>query len=183
MPSRDRAAIDKSTTDTAAPPLGFLPLKRLPAQGSGMMARPAEPDRQRLQVFSTSWRVHPPRACWPCFMPDPLLGFALQSLAPLAQPYAVSGVAALLTFKTFLKPIRQPLSPSQAPKRRARSGSSHKWISRQSAPRLQGLAPYESPPHRTGGLGRSEHVALLGFSPPGCSPSLNRQRPSSRLPS
>jgi len=31
----------------------------------------------------------PPRDCWPCFMPDPLMGFALQSIAPPAQPYAV----------------------------------------------------------------------------------------------
>jgi hypothetical protein len=31
-------------------------------------------DRQRLQVFTTSWRLHPPRACRLCFMPDPLLG-------------------------------------------------------------------------------------------------------------
>jgi hypothetical protein len=34
----------------------------------------ASPDRLRLQVFSTSWRFHPPRACRPCFMPDPLMG-------------------------------------------------------------------------------------------------------------
>jgi hypothetical protein len=32
------------------------------------------PDRLRLQVLATSWRLHPPRACRPCFMPDPLLG-------------------------------------------------------------------------------------------------------------
>jgi hypothetical protein len=31
-------------------------------------------DRQRLQVFSTSWHFHPLRACRPYFMPDPLLG-------------------------------------------------------------------------------------------------------------
>jgi hypothetical protein len=34
----------------------------------------ASPDRLHLQVFSTSWRFDPPRACRPCFMPDPLLG-------------------------------------------------------------------------------------------------------------
>jgi hypothetical protein len=28
----------------------------------------------RPQVFSTSRRFHPPRACWPYFMPDPLVG-------------------------------------------------------------------------------------------------------------
>jgi hypothetical protein len=35
----------------------------------------ASPGRLRPQVFSTSRRFRPPRACWPCFMPDPLLGF------------------------------------------------------------------------------------------------------------
>jgi hypothetical protein len=39
-----------------------------------ILAGPASPDRLRLQVFSTSWRLHPLRACRPCFMPDPLLG-------------------------------------------------------------------------------------------------------------
>jgi hypothetical protein len=38
------------------------------------LARLASPDHLRLQVFSTSWRLHPPRAWWPCFMPHPLLG-------------------------------------------------------------------------------------------------------------
>jgi len=35
---------------------------------------PASPDRLRLQVLATSWRLHPPRACRPYSMPDPLLG-------------------------------------------------------------------------------------------------------------
>jgi hypothetical protein len=30
--------------------------------------------RLRLQVFSTSWRFHPPRAWRPCFVPHPLMG-------------------------------------------------------------------------------------------------------------
>jgi hypothetical protein len=70
------------------------------------MAGFASPDRLRLQVFSTSWRLDPPRACWPCFMPDPLMGFALQSFAPPAQPYAVSGAAALLTLEWTRTPHR-----------------------------------------------------------------------------
>jgi hypothetical protein len=32
-------------------------------------------------------------------MPDPLMGFALQSFAPLVQPYAVSGAFALLSLE------------------------------------------------------------------------------------
>jgi hypothetical protein len=68
------------------------------------------PDRLRLQVFSTSWRLDPPHACWPYFMPDPLMGFALQSFPPPAQPYAVSGASALLPLKTPRDPSRKPAS-------------------------------------------------------------------------
>jgi hypothetical protein len=38
------------------------------------------PHRLRPQVFSTSRRFDPPRACWPCFMPDPLMGFCPSEL-------------------------------------------------------------------------------------------------------
>jgi hypothetical protein len=44
------------------------------------MAGPASPDRLRLQVIATSWRLHPPRATRPCFMPDPLLGSPSRAL-------------------------------------------------------------------------------------------------------
>jgi hypothetical protein len=37
--------------------------------------------------------------------------------------------------------------------------------------RLQGLAPHESPPRDRGCLRHEPRVALLGFRPPGCSPS------------
>ena len=57
------------------PPLRFSPLQRFPAHDSSMMAGFASPNRLRPQVFSTSRRLHPPRACRPCFMPDPLMGF------------------------------------------------------------------------------------------------------------
>jgi hypothetical protein len=53
----------------------FAPLQRLPARSSSMMVGLATPGRLRPQVFSTSRRVsYPPRACRPCFMPDPLMG-------------------------------------------------------------------------------------------------------------
>jgi hypothetical protein len=38
------------------------------------MSSLASATRLRLQVFSTSWRVHPPRAWRPCCMPHPLMG-------------------------------------------------------------------------------------------------------------
>jgi len=66
-PSRARAA-------TTAPPMRFAPLQRLPARGSSLMARFASPGHLRPRVFSTPRRLHLPRACRPCFMPDPLMG-------------------------------------------------------------------------------------------------------------
>jgi len=63
------------------------------------VARSANPTALRLQVFSTSWRLHPPRACRPCFMPDPLLGSTLQSFVPPAQAYVVPNAVPLLAFE------------------------------------------------------------------------------------
>jgi hypothetical protein len=57
-------------------------------------------------------------------------------------------------------PGSQP--PSRAPKCRARNRPPW-WEGPRSAPRLQGFAPRESPPHPAGGLGRQQRVALLGF--------------------
>jgi len=62
------------------------------------LARSANPTALHLQVFSTSWRLLPPRACRPCFMPDPLLGSTLQSFIPPAQPYVVPNAVPLLAF-------------------------------------------------------------------------------------
>jgi len=53
----------------------------------------ALPDRLRLQVLATSWRLHPLRACRPCFVPDPLLGspfrafFLSRSRTPFPAPF------------------------------------------------------------------------------------------------
>jgi hypothetical protein len=69
-----RAETLATTKIAAAPPMRFAPLQRLPTRGSGLMTGFASPGRLRLQVFSTSWRLDPPRACRPCFMPDPLMG-------------------------------------------------------------------------------------------------------------
>jgi len=51
----------------------------------------------RLQVFTTSWRLTPPEASRPCFVPVPLLGFTLQSFVPLGQAVSVSGTVPLLS--------------------------------------------------------------------------------------
>lgn len=76
-------------------PSAFSPLRAADLVGF------ASPNHLRLQVFTTSWRLLPPRACRPYFMPDPLLGFSLQSFHPPAQPYAVSSATTLVTLGLF----------------------------------------------------------------------------------
>jgi hypothetical protein len=70
----------------------------------------ASPHRMRPQVFSTSRRFAPPRACRPCFMPDPLMGLCPSEPSPLTQPFAVSGAAPLLTFGTHRETTPPPTS-------------------------------------------------------------------------
>jgi hypothetical protein len=115
----------------------------------------------RLQVFSTSWRFCPPRACWPYFMPDPLMGFTLQSVPPLARPYAVSGAIPLMTLGPPAKPRDRIPTPLHRSAQEQRNGYVR---DPQSIPRLQGVAPRESPPPTDGGLDRRRHVALMGLS-------------------
>jgi hypothetical protein len=97
-------------------------------------------------------------------MPDPLMGFALQSISPLAQLYAVPSASALLTFRNSIVPSRKP-----AFRRGCRSAApeppAHIEEDLPECPRLQGFVPHQSPPHRAGGLDRNGHVALLGFRP------------------
>jgi len=83
----------------AAPPLRFRPLQRFPSSRQRHeLAGPASPDRLRLQVLTTSWRFHPPRASPALFHAGSALGVTLQSFTPLTQPYAVSSVFPLLAF-------------------------------------------------------------------------------------
>jgi hypothetical protein len=56
------------------------------------------PDRLRLQVLTTSWRFHPPRASPALFHAGSALGVTLQSFLPLAQPHAVASAVPLLAF-------------------------------------------------------------------------------------
>jgi len=84
---------------SAAPPLRFRPLQRFPARSSGLLVEFAWPDRLRLQVFATSWRIHPPRACRPCFMPDPLLGPPFRALFLPCSRTPFSGAVPLVAFQ------------------------------------------------------------------------------------
>jgi hypothetical protein len=94
-------------------------------------------------------------------------GYALQSFAPLVQPYAVSGAVTLLAFRG--RSSRHPFHRRAA----SENTSQNRLLKCPVQPlRLQGLAPHESPPPTHGCLDREQRVALLGFRPPGCSPSL-----------
>ena len=96
-------------------------------------------------------------------------GSALQSLAPPVQPYAVSGASYPLVVAALT--VRRPTDPP--PTAETVNRGQHRGGAL-STPRLQGLAPHESPPLVAGGLDRRERVALLGFLPPGCSPPPER---------
>jgi hypothetical protein len=117
----------------------------------------------RLQVFSTSWRLPPPRTCWPCFVPDPLMGFTLQSLAPLAQPYAVSSAAPLLALGLPAETHGRNgdgREPKRAPDpQRPCVGN------RGASPVFRVLLHARVRHQNGGGLDRRRRVALLGFLP------------------
>jgi hypothetical protein len=76
-------------------------------------SRPAPPGFLNLMT-----PLCPPRACRPCFVPDPLLGFTLQSLAPPVQPHAVSGAVALLSFESRFPPPSRDRRQAPLPKQR-----------------------------------------------------------------
>jgi hypothetical protein len=100
-------------------------------------------------------------------MPDPLLG-----LRP-SEP--CSSRAAVRRLRRRCPPGVVTI-PTADPTRRSHASAARRAMGRPgNAPRLQGLAPHESPPLHGGGLDRRERVALLGFRPPGCSPSLDWQ--------
>lgn len=106
-------------------------------------------------------------------------GCTLQSFAPLAWPYAVSGACPLLTFGRIRRArlaggptvARASLAVAETTARETRTlarsedRSSPGWTSPRKPPRLQGFAPRESPPLPDGVLDRRRRVALLGFRP------------------
>jgi hypothetical protein len=136
------------------------------------------PRAWRLQVFATSWRFHWPRACWPCFRPDPLLGFPLQSFLPLVQPYAVSSASTLLS-----------LVHTVCRQRRLERDRGPAWVRQAAESRLteqpspSGFCSTRESATSAGGLDRRRHVALLGFRPFRALPFTRTVQPSPHLPS
>jgi hypothetical protein len=95
-------------------------------------------------------------------------GCALQSLAPLPQPYVVSDAAPLVALGGEPNPSDHRAATAET------AATRHSYGRAGTRSRLQGFAPRKSPPPCTGGLGRFRRVALLGFCPPGCSPPTKR---------
>jgi hypothetical protein len=85
----------------------FRPYSVSPHEAAASLVEFASLYHLRLQVFSTSWRFVPPRVCWPCFMPDPLLGFSSSRLSSFCvavhcfQCLSLRGVGQLRNSTTY----------------------------------------------------------------------------------
>jgi hypothetical protein len=121
-------------------PSAYSPPEAAALGGAGL----PHPHRMRPQVFSTSWRLDPLQACRPCFMPDPPMGFTLRSFAPHVEPYAVSSAAPLMSLGPTRCDSASGSSPSPHSKRSAGTSTTHR-PGPSGNPRLQGIAPHESP--------------------------------------
>jgi hypothetical protein len=145
----------------------FFPYSVSPHRTAALgLAGFASPDRLRLQVFSTSWRFDPPRACWPCFMPDPLMGLCPSELC------SSRAAARRLRRRCPLVVLTSP--PTCLTPAHTRPKPHIKWSMRsrpRERPRLQGFAPRESPLHHRRRF-RPTASTLLSWAlyPPGCSP-------------
>jgi hypothetical protein len=178
---------------TAAPPMRFAPLQRLPARGGGLedracltrspapsgflnlVALRSAPCLPALFHAGSAHGVAPSRALLlsrgrtlsPAPVPSWRLDETVESASPAHRP---------------LPAPRSPLPKQRRarPERRPgpRTGAHQGLTSPRKPPRLQGFAPRESPPRLAEGLGRRGRVALLGFWPSRVLPS--RQRLGSR---
>jgi hypothetical protein len=105
-------------------------------------------------------------------MPDPLLGFALQSFSPLAQPHAVSSTVPLLTLGPPAKPHDRESTTSQTPRMCASRTPGH-HVEPAKLPPPSGSCSTRESATDSGVLDPNRHRSSPGpFSPPGCSPSL-----------
>jgi hypothetical protein len=138
----------------------------------------ASPVRLRLQVFSTSWRFHPPRAWWPCFVPHPLMG-----LCP-SEP--CSSRAAVRRLRRRCPHVVRTNPPTAPPSVAAGRSRLHRTA--------YGAAPGAPAAFRASLRARVRHriaafytarrrVALLGFAPSRVLPLTGTARPSPGLPS
>jgi hypothetical protein len=131
---------------SSAPPMRFLPLQRLPAQDSGLSSREYHTRLPTPSGFLNLLTLQPSRACRPCFMPNPLMGFALQSVAPLTQPYAVSSASCPHAVGETTKGSTDTKHDSRKHLGSAPVMKRNRERAKSPISRLQGLAPCESPP-------------------------------------
>jgi len=101
---------------TVAPPVGFMPLQRIPARSSRLMIRGYQPRTACTYRFSRppgAFIRFEPAGLVPCQIRS--WGSSLQSIPPHVQPFTVSGVDALMTFDSTAPPSaadrKQSLSP------------------------------------------------------------------------
>jgi hypothetical protein len=140
-----------------------LPLQRLPTRQSRSVDWVRESKHAlalHLQVFVTSWRLYPRRACWPSFRPNPLLGLCPSELCSFrAAVHRLRCPCPHVVGYTGLKePEFQSVHETEVPlPLRLKVQCAY-------APRLQGFAPHESPPLRRSCLdcnpARSSHGLL-----------------------
>jgi hypothetical protein len=86
------------------PSRGSFPFSVFPAARSHIPPMIPKPSvTLRPQGFARSRRFAPHTTCRACFIPIPLLGFALRGLHPPATPYAISDAGSLLGFRPLPK--------------------------------------------------------------------------------
>jgi hypothetical protein len=136
------------------PPMRSLPLQRIPTRSSSMLVRLASPHRLRPQVFATSRRLHPPRVCWPCFMPDPLMG--------LHPPEPSSSRAAVRRLRRRYPPdvegARIGFPAATAPTAETVNTTVHRVTLHVETIRVSRFSPYA--PHRRDGTQRPSYATL-----------------------
>jgi hypothetical protein len=135
----DQLALPRSpaVAGAGAPSMGFPSLRRRQL-GESTSPGLASPGTFRLQVFSTSWRVTPPRTLRVCFTPLTSVGFCPPELSPRHVPWHLAGARCPLAvaFLPFASP-RYPVNGG-ALRARPRFGRSRP------CGRLQGVAHVSS---------------------------------------
>jgi len=160
----------------------LCPYSVFPRGAAESLARFTSPDLLHLRVFSTPWRFVPPHVRRPYFMPDPLMGFSLQSFSPQRTAVYRLRYRCPHDVRSTLRNWPQTRLPSA---RSENLAVFHRACDGQPSehPRLQGFAPCESLPLNTGGLDRPWRIALLGFLPSRVFALVGMARLSPRLPS
>jgi hypothetical protein len=152
-------------SDGRLPPMRFVPLQRIPAQGSRIIVCPClrrTPSAFRFSQPPDAF-THP-RACWPYFMPDPLLGFH--------PPELCSSRAAVRRLRRLLPSwCSSDLPAPLATKNRCSEEQSDSPCPRKAEGQIWDIAPpsgscsARDSATKADGLDRQWHVALLGFLP------------------